>query len=173
MGDVRPEIFKAYDVRGLYGEQIDEDVAYRVGRAFARVLGQLEDKPVPGLEVGLARDMRLSAPALAGRYAQGLRDEGADVIDIGMAATEMLYFAVGARDLDGGLACTASHNPKPYTGAKMVRRGAVALSGDSGIGELRELVSAGEPGPALEPPGALREVDIGEDFREAVLRFID
>jgi phosphomannomutase len=166
-------IFKAYDVRGLYGEQIDEDVAYRVGRAFARVLGQLEDKPVPGLEVALARDMRLSAPALAGRYAQGLRDEGADVIDIGMAATEMLYFAVGSRDLDGGLACTASHNPKPYTGAKLVRRGAVALSADSGIGELRDLVAAGDPGPAVEPPGALREVDIGDDFRQAALGFID
>src|SRR4051812_16570768 len=114
-------IFKAYDVRGLYGEQIDEDVAYRIGRAFARVLGQLEDKPPTTLEVGLARDMRLTSPALSDRYARGLRDEGADVVDIGMAATEMLYFTVGFRELDGGLACTASHNPKPYTGAKLVR----------------------------------------------------
>jgi phosphomannomutase len=170
---IDPGIFKAYDVRGLYGEQIDEDVAYRVGRAFASVLGELEDKPAPGLEVALGRDMRLTSPALAERYAQGLRDEGADVIDIGMAATELLYFAVGSRGLDGGLACTASHNPKAYTGAKLVRRGAIALSGDSGIGELRELVAAGEPGPAVEPPGALREVDIGDDFREAVLSFVD
>jgi phosphomannomutase len=166
-------IFKAYDVRGLYGEQIDEDVAYRIGRAFARVLGQLEDKPVPGLEVALGRDMRLTSPALAERYAQGLRDEGVDVIDIGMVATEMLYFTVGSRDLDGGLACTASHNPKPYTGAKLVKRGAIALSGDSGIGELRELVAAGDPGLPVEPPGAVREVDIGTGFREAVLGFID
>jgi phosphomannomutase len=166
-------IFKAYDVRGLYGEQIDEDVAYRVGRAFAQVLGQLEDKPPTTLEVGLARDMRLAAPALSARYAQGLRDEGADVIDIGMAATEMLYFTVGSRELDGGLVCTASHNPKPYTGAKLVRRGAIALSSDSGIGELRDLVAAGEPGPAIEPPGALRDLDVGPDYREAVLGFID
>jgi phosphomannomutase len=170
---IDPEIFKAYDVRGLYGDQIDEDVAYRVGRAFARVLGQLEDKPPTALEVGLGRDMRLSSPALAPRYAEGLRDEGADVIDIGMVATEMLYFAVGSRDLDGGLSCTASHNPKEYTGAKLVKRGAIALSGDSGIGEIRELVSQDELGPPVEPPGALREVDVGPDFREAVLGFID
>src|SRR5436190_1483126 len=105
---VDPKIFKAYDVRGLYGEQIDEEVAYRTGRAFARVLSELEDEPAASLEVGLARDMRLEAPALAVRYADGLRAEGADVIDIGMAATEILYFAVGSRDLDGGLVCTAS-----------------------------------------------------------------
>jgi phosphomannomutase len=166
-------IFKAYDVRGLYGEQIDEDIAYRVGRAFAQVLGQLEDKPPTTLEVGLGRDMRLTAPALSARYAEGLRDEGADVFDIGMAATEMLYFTVGSRELDGGLVCTASHNPKPYTGAKLVRHGAIALSGDSGIGELRDLVTAGDPGPAIEPPGALRELDVAPDYREAVLAFID
>src|SRR4051812_3567098 len=117
--------------------------------------------------------MRLAAPELSERYAQGLRDEGADVVDIGLAGTEMLYFTVGSRDLDGGLVCTASHNPKSYTGAKLVRRGAIALSGDSGIGELRELVVEGEPGVPIEPPGALRELDIAEDFREAALGFID
>jgi len=170
---VDASIFKAYDVRGLYEEQIDEDVAYTVGRAFARVLSQLEGKPAPALEVGLAHDMRLAAPELSARYAQGLRDEGADVIDIGLAATEMLYFTVGSRDLDGGLVCTASHNPKAYTGAKLVRRGAIALSGDSGIGELRDLVTQGVPGKPIEPPGALREVDVGDDFREAALGFID
>jgi phosphomannomutase len=170
---VDPAIFKAYDVRGLYGEQIDEQVAYRVGRAFARVLAALEDKDPRELEVGLARDMRLSAPALAERYAAGLRDEGADVLDVGMAATEVLYFAVGARRLDGGIACTASHNPKPYTGAKLVRRGAVALSGDAGIDDVRRLVEAGDPGPPVEPPGLHRELDVGERFRAAALEFID
>ena len=171
---VDPSIFKAYDVRGLYGEQIDEDVAYGIGRAFARVLAQLEDKPAQALEVGLGHDMRLAAPELSARYAQGLRDEGADVIDIGLAATEMLYFTVGSRDLDGGLACTASHNPKGYTGAKLVKRGAIALSGDSGIGELRDIVTQeGDLGPAIEPPGAVREVDVDDDFRQAVLRFIE
>ena len=100
------------------------------------------------LRVALGRDMRLSAPAMAARYAQGLSDEGVDVLDVGMVGTEMVYWTVGSRGLDGGLMCTASHNPKAYTGAKLVRSGALALSGDSGIGELRDLVTAGEPGPA-------------------------
>src|SRR3954467_11614691 len=95
-------IFKAYDVRGLYGEQIDGEVAYRVGRAFARVLGAEESKAPSDLRIGLGRDMRLTAPEMAGRYADGMRDEGADVLDVGMVGTEMLYFAVGSRDLDGG-----------------------------------------------------------------------
>ena len=170
---VDPGIFKAYDVRGLYGDQIDEDVAYGVGRAFARVLGELEGKDPRELEVAVARDMRLAAPVLAARYVEGIRDEGTDVIDIGMAATEMLYFAVGSRDLDGGLVCTASHNPKPYTGAKLVRRGAVALSGEAGIGDIRRLLEEDGSEPHMEPPGMVREVDVSEDFRSAVLRFID
>jgi phosphomannomutase len=170
---VDPAIFKAYDIRGLYAKQIDADVAYRVGRAFARVLGDLEGKDPRELEVAVTRDMRLSALELAGRYVQGLRDEGADVLDIGMAATEMLYFAVGSRDLDGGLACTASHNPKPYTGAKLVRRAAIALSGDAGIADVRRLVADGALPPAIEPPGAHRELDVGDEFRAAALGFID
>src|SRR5918994_3090806 len=133
-------IFKAYDVRGLYGEQIDGDVAEQVGRAFARVLAGLRGKPTSELRVGLGRDMRLTAPELAGRYRDGLVAEGVHVLDAGMVGTELLYFLVGSRDLDGGLMCTASHNPKAYTGAKLVREGAIALSGDAGIGELRDLV---------------------------------
>ncbi len=150
---VDPGIFKAYDVRGIYGEQIDEDVAYRVGRGFARVLADLEGKPTGDLRVGLGRDMRLAAPALSERYADGIRDEGADVLDVGEVGTEMLYFTVGSRGLDGGLMCTASHNPKAYTGAKLVKSGAIALSGDSGIGELKEIVTGGEPGEPAEPRG--------------------
>src|SRR5215207_5256977 len=145
---VPEEIFKAYDVRGLYGEQIDGDVAEQVGRAFARVLGRLRRKPVGELRIGLGRDMRLTAPELAARYRDGIVAEGAHVVDAGMVGTEMLYFLVGSRGLDGGLMCTASHNPKAYTGAKLVERGAVALSGDSGIGEIRSLLEAGLPAAA-------------------------
>src|SRR5688572_2996358 len=170
---VDPGIFKAYDVRGIHGEQIDEDVAYRVGRGFARVLGDLEQKPVQQLRIGLGRDMRLAAPALSERYADGIRDEGADVLDVGEVGTEMLYFAVGSRALDGGLMCTASHNPKAYTGAKLVRRGAIALSGDSGIAELRDIVAAGEPGPPAAEPGTIEQEDISEEFRKAALGYID
>jgi phosphomannomutase len=170
---VDPSIFKAYDVRGLYGEQIDADVAYGVARAFARVIADQEGKQPTELTLGLGRDMRLTAPELAARYAEGMRDEGADVIDVGQVGTEMLYFAVGSRDLDGGLMCTASHNPKPYTGAKLVGRGAIALSGDRGIGDIARIVADGDPGPPVVPPGAVQEVDIAKDFQEAAIEFID
>jgi phosphomannomutase len=170
---IDPAIFKAYDVRGLYPDQIDGDVAYRLGRAFPRVLAELEGKDAATLKVGLGRDMRLSAPELSERYAQGLVDAGADVLDVGMVGTEMLYFAVGSRGLDGGLMCTASHNPKAYTGAKLVRSGAIALSGDAGIGELRDLVEAGDPGPAAARQGDRSREDLHDEFRAAALRFID
>jgi phosphomannomutase len=170
---VDPSIFKAYDVRGIYPDQMDEELAYRIGRGFARVLSELQGTPVPELSVAVGHDMRLSAPAMSERYAAGIADEGADVLDIGMAATEMVYWTVGSRDLDGGLVCTASHNPKAYTGAKLVKRGAIALSGDSGIGELREIVSAGERVPPVDPPGAINREDIAEAFREAARGYID
>ena len=99
--------------------------------------------------------MRLTAPELAARYRAGMVAEGAHVLDAGMVGTEMLYFLVGSRGLDGGLMCTASHNPKAYTGAKLVREGALALSGDAGIGEIRALVEAGLPAPD-GPPGSAR-----------------
>jgi phosphomannomutase len=166
-------IFKAYDVRGIYPDQMDEELAYRIGRGFARVLSDLQDVPVEELRVALGRDMRLSAPAMAQAYARGIADEGADVLDIGMAGTEMVYWTVGSRELDGGLMCTASHNPAAYTGAKLVKRGAIALSGDSGIGELKEIVSAGKPGPPAESRGEVSEEDVSEPFREAALGYID
>src|SRR3954470_23412656 len=129
-------IFKAYDVRGLYGDQIDGDVAEQVGRGFARVLSELSGRPAHELRIGLGRDMRLTAPELSARYREGITSEGADVVDAGMVGTEMLYYLVGSRALDGGLMCTASHNPKAYTGAKLVERGSVALSGDRGLAEV-------------------------------------
>ena len=166
-----PEIFKAYDVRGLYGEQIDADVSYAVGRAFARVLSDLAGKPVADLRVGLGRDMRLTAPELSARYRDGLTDEGVHVIDAGLVATEMLYFLVGSRELDGGLMCTASHNPKAYTGAKLVKAGAIALSGDAGIQDIRRTIEAG----LGDPPGggSVEEVDVAEAFYAKALEFID
>jgi len=170
---VDESIFKAYDVRGIYPDQMDEQLAYRIGRAFARVLSELEGPPTGELRIGLGRDMRLSAPSMAEAYARGMVDEGADVLDVGMVGTEMLYWTVGSRELDGGLMCTASHNPKAYTGAKLVRRGAIALSGDSGIGELRELVAAGEPGDPVAEPGRVERDDVGDAFRQAALGYID
>jgi len=165
--------FKAYDIRGLYGEQLDEDGAYLIGRAFARVLAEEEGKRPGELRVGLGRDMRLEAQAMSARYADGLRDEGADVLDVGQVGTEMLYFAVGSRGLDGGLMCTASHNPRSYTGAKLVKRGAIALSGDAGISEVGRIAASGELGEPGGERGAYAEEDVGEAFRAEALTFID
>src|SRR5271169_3608410 len=153
------DIFKAYDIRGLYPEQIDGDVAEQIGRAFAHVLGELAGKPVSQLRVGLGRDMRLSAPELAARYREGLLSEGAHVIDAGRVGSEMLYYLVGSRELDGGLMCTASHNPKAYTGAKLVRDGAIALSGETGIQDIRRAIEgdAAAGHPAAGPPAGTVE----------------
>ncbi len=174
MSIVSPSIFKAYDIRGLYGDDIDGDTAEQLGRAFARVIGELEGKPVGALKLGLGRDMRLTAPELAGRYRDGIVSEGAAVIDAGQVGTEMLYYLVGSRDLDGGLMCTASHNPKAYTGAKLVRRGALALSGDSGIKEMRELILGGGLGESGPPArGSVSEIDVYDEFHAAALKLID
>ena len=166
-----PDIFKAYDIRGLYGSDIDAATAELIGRAFARVIAELEGKPTTELRLGLGRDMRLTAPELSSAYCQGMCAEGARVLDAGEIGTEMLYYLVGSRELDGGLMCTASHNPQRYTGAKLVGRGAVALSGDSGIGEVRAKIEAGLD----EAPGggSAEHVPLYDEFQEAVLRFID
>jgi phosphomannomutase len=140
---VPAEIFKAYDIRGLHGKQIDGDLAEQIGRAFARYLGSLAGRPTNELGVGLGRDMRLEAAELSERYKAGLMAEGVHVIDAGMVGTEMLYWLVGSRELDGGLMCTASHNPKAYTGAKLVKKGAIPLSGDAGIQDIRRDIEAG------------------------------
>src|SRR6201999_3796382 len=128
-------------------------------------LGDLESKSVSDLRVGVGRDMRLTAPALLERYVDGLRDEGVAVLDAGQVGTEMLYYLVGSRGLDGGLMCTASHNPKAYTGAKLVKRGSIALSGDEGIQDIRVMVQEGlgdAPGG-----GSVEEVEIYAEFQAA------
>ncbi|HYU59804.1 MAG TPA: phosphomannomutase/phosphoglucomutase [Solirubrobacterales bacterium] len=164
-------IFKAYDIRGLYGEEMNGETAELIGRAFARVLAGLRRKPTSELRIGLGHDMRLTAPEMAGRLRDGLVAEGVRVLDAGMVATEMLYFLVGSRELDGGAMVTASHNPKAWTGVKLVREGALALSGDAGIGEVRAEIERGMP----EPPGggAVEDVDVHEAFHRHALSFID
>jgi phosphomannomutase len=164
-------IFKAYDIRGLYGSEMDETTAHAIGRAFARVLGRLRGKETSELHIGLGRDMRLTAPAMASELRDGLIFEGATVLDAGMVATEMLYHLVGSRELDGGAMVTASHNPKAYTGVKLVREGALALSGDAGIGDVRREIEAGlghAPGG-----GSFEEVDVWKEYRAHALSFID
>jgi phosphomannomutase len=169
--ELNTAIFKAYDIRGLHGTEMDEGTAHDIGRAFARVLARLRGKPAGELRIGLGRDMRLTAPAMAAELREGMMLEGVTVLDAGMVATEMLYHLVGSRQLDGGAMVTASHNPKAYTGVKLVREGALPLSGDAGIGEVRATIEAGlgtAPGG-----GELEEVDVWDEFRAHALSFID
>jgi phosphomannomutase len=170
-GTVAPEIFKAYDVRGIYGEEMNGETAYLLGRGFARVLAGLGAKHSSELRVGLGRDMRLTAPEMSARLREGLVAEGVRVLDAGEVGTEMLYYLVGSRELDGGAMVTASHNPKAWTGVKLVREGALALSGDAGIGEVRAEIEHGLP----EAPGGgtVEELDIYEEFHRHALSFID
>jgi phosphomannomutase len=166
-----PGIFKAYDIRGIYGEEIDAETAHLIGRAFARVLGRLRDKEPADLRVGLGRDMRLSSPDMADGVRNGLMEEGVTVVDAGQIATEMSYYLVGSRELDGGAMVTASHNPKAYNGVKLMREGALALSGDAGIQDVRAEIEAGLP----DPPGGgtVEAVDIYPDFHRHMLSVID
>jgi phosphomannomutase len=169
--ELNPGIFKAYDIRGIYGEELDESTAYDIGRSFVRVLAELREIQQRELRIGLGRDMRLTAPKMAAELRDGMIAEGAKVIDAGMVATEMLYHLVGSRNLDGGAMVTASHNPKAYTGVKLVREGALPLSGDAGIAEVRATIEAGlgdSPGG-----GSLEEVDIWDEYRAHALGFID
>src|SRR3982750_4252264 len=133
-----PKIFKAYDVRGVYPTELDEDGAYAIGRAYVE---EFEPR-----KIAVGHDMRLSSPAMTEALVRGAAEAGADVARLGLVGTEMVYFAVGELGLDGGIAVTASHNPKQYTGMKIVRRGALPVGGDSGLLDVRTR-ALGETGP--------------------------
>lgn len=167
MGEnVNPSIFKAYDVRGIYPTEIDSEVARRTGRAFIDYLG--------ARRIAVGRDVRRSSPEIASAFIRGARSQGAEVTDIGVVGTDMLYYYVASRDLDGGAIITASHNPPEYNGIKMTRKGALALSGDAGIKEIREALVAGrfadDPGD-VGPP--VRQETISDDYARHCLSFID
>jgi len=158
-----PLAFKAYDIRGLYPEELDEAGAYAIGRAY------VEQFDLGRIAVG--RDMRLSSPSMADAVRDGAADAGAHVLDIGMVGTEMLYFAVGELGLDGGIAVTASHNPKQYTGMKIVRGGALPVGGESGLLDIRDRAIAADWRTAVR--GEIRTEDIWSAFVDRVLSFID
>ncbi len=160
-----PGVFKAYDIRGLYGEQIDEEGAEHVGRAFIAVTG--------ARRVAVGHDVRLSSPGISAAFIRGARSAGADVTALGLAATEMLYFAVDDGGYDAGAAITASHNPPAYTGVKMVTAGALPLSGDTGIAEIGRLALAGEPGPAATPGAESVDDSLLDRFVDRCMGFVD
>ncbi len=155
--------FKAYDVRGIYPAELDEDGAYRIGRGYVEVFEPRR--------IAVGRDMRISAPSMAEAVMEGAADAGADVLDLGLVGTEMVYFAVGELGLDGGIAVTASHNPKEYTGMKIVRRGALPVGGDSGLLEVRERAMRGFGDTSTR--GTIEEHDVYPAFVERVLSFVD
>ena len=158
-----PKVFKAYDVRGIYPDELDEEGAYAIARAYAV---QFEPR-----RIAIGRDMRLSSPVMTEAAIRGATDGGADVLDLGMVGTEMVYFAVGDLQLDGGIEVTASHNPKEYTGMKIVRRGALPVGGDSGLMEVRDRALAGFGEP--ERRGSVTAHDIWPDYVDRVLSFVD
>jgi phosphomannomutase len=160
-----PKVFKAYDVRGIYPTELDEEGAYAIGRAYVE---QFEPK-----EIAVGHDARLSSPAMTQALIDGATAGGANVRAIGLVGTEMLYFAVGDLELDGGGQVTASHNPKEYTGVKLVRRGAMPVGGDSGLLEIRDRALAGFDTSGGQAPGHVHEVDVWPAYVEKVLSFID
>ena len=162
---INPGIFKAYDIRGLYPSELNEEVARQIGRGYAAYL-----RPTV---VGVSRDMRVSSPSIAAAFIDGLVTQGVDVVDYGMLGTDQLYFGVVEDALDGGAQITASHNPGAYNGIKMVRSGALPLSGDAGIGDIRDMIAGDRLPPPAATPGSVTRRDILPRYVEKVLSFID
>ena len=156
--------FKAYDIRGRIPDEINEDIAYKIGRAYASLLS-------PG-KVCIGRDIRLSSEAMLAAVARGLAAQGCDVVDIGLCATEEIYFATSHLRLDGGIMVTASHNPMDYNGMKLVREGSRPISGDTGLKDIERIVSSGVFRPEA-PAGTLSKVGIRDAFIDHILGYID
>jgi phosphomannomutase len=162
---INPSIFKAYDVRGLYPQEINEDAARQIGRGFVAYL--------QARRIAVSRDMRLSSPSLAAAFIEGARRQGCDVVDYGMMGTDMLYFAVARDGHDGGAQITASHNPKEYNGIKLVRREAFPLSGEAGLAEIRDMIAHDQVPPAAAQQGSVSSRDVIDEYVKHVMSFID
>jgi phosphomannomutase len=160
-----PKVFKAYDVRGIYPAELDEEGAHAIGRAFVNVFGPKR--------IAVGHDMRVSSPSMAEALIRGASEAGAEVLDLGLVGTEMVYFAVGELGLDGGVAVTASHNPKDYTGMKIVRAGALPVGGESGLLEIRDRALAETDRAGGPSPGQVRKHDVWPAYVERVLSFVD
>jgi phosphomannomutase len=163
--DINRGIFKAYDVRGLYPGEINEAAARQIGRGFATYL--------KAKRIAISRDMRVSSPAIAAAFSEGVREQGTDVVDCGMLGTDQMYFAVVNDGLEGGAQITASHNPGQYNGIKMVRAGALPLSGDAGLGDIYDMIANDRLPPPAATPGQLTTRDILPQYVDKVLSFID
>jgi phosphomannomutase len=156
--------FKAYDIRGRIPDEIDESLAYDVGRAYAAF--------VRPRRVAVGYDIRLSSPALAAAVRRGLMDTGVEVLDIGLWGTEGVYFATFAERLAGGVMVTASHNPPDYNGMKLVREDSRPISADTGLEDMRRLIESGSLPPKSAQPGTERKLDIRAKYLEHVLSYL-
>ena len=167
--EVTNKAFKAYDVRGVYPTEVNEEMAYRVGRIFSAMFA--------AETVVVGHDIRLSGPAIVAALTEGLRHGGTKVIDIGQCGTEMIYFATAHLKADGGIMVTASHNPKEYNGMKLVRRDARPISADTGLKEIGEMVAASTDMPHKLVPGkelgVVEKVDIVPAYIEHLLSYVD
>jgi phosphomannomutase len=170
---IQPSIFKAYDVRALYPSELNEAAAYLIGRAYVAYLESASEAGAGPLRIAVSRDMRLSSPSLSESFVKGAREQGANIVDFGLAGTDMMYFAVASGGFDGGVQVTASHNPKEYNGMKMVRRDAIPLSGDAGIGDIRDMVVGGTIPAAARPQGTYEQREMLDDYVNCVMGFID
>ncbi|HVY68013.1 MAG TPA: phosphomannomutase/phosphoglucomutase, partial [Patescibacteria group bacterium] len=164
MKPIDQSIFKAYDIRGVYPEQLDEELYYKIGQAYAKLFSPKT--------AGVGRDVRVSGPSLQEALVRGLTDHGVDVVDIGVITTDMMYFTVANYGYDGGLAVTASHNPREYNGLKMVRQKGAPVSGDSGIMDMRDIVAGGYQ-YAAPKPGTVSVRDVLDDYIQKVLSAIN
>ncbi|WP_295158974.1 phosphomannomutase [Selenomonas sp. AE3005] len=159
------EAFGAYDIRGIYPQTINEELAYRIGRVFPGMFG--------AKKVVVGNDIRLSGPSLKAALIKGLMESGCDVVDLGMCGTEMIYFATVHLQLDGGTMITASHNPKEYNGMKFVRQEARPISGDTGLRELETQVADGELPAMAATVGKVENLDITEAYVKHILSYVD
>ena len=159
-----PDVFKAYDIRGVVPDELRPELAYDIGRAFVSYLG--------ASKVVVGRDMRVSSPELAERFIAGAVDQGADVTDLGLISTDGLYFAVGKYGFDGGCMITASHNPGEYNGFKLCRSEARPLSIDEGIGDIRDMLASGGI-PDSPGPGSVTRRDLLGAFVDHAIGMID
>src|SRR5437764_9544359 len=162
--NVNRDIFKAYDVRGVYPGEVNEEAARAIGAAFVAYL--------QAKRIAVGRDMRLSSPSLAGAFIDGATSQGADIVDYGMIPTDMLYFAVARDKHDGGVQITASHNPKQYNGMKMVRQEAFPLSGEEGLLEIRQMIAADTLPPPVARRGQVTTKDALHAYVDPVMAFI-
>src|SRR5580698_4825814 len=157
--------FKAYDVRGRIPDEINETLAYDIGRAYAAFV-----KPK---RVAVGYDIRLSSPQLATALKRGLLDCGADVLDIGLCGTEGSYFATFAEGLDGGIMVTASHNPPDYNGMKFVREQSRPISADNGLKDMQTMIESGALPSRTVKPGTTRALDTAQGYLKHLLSYVD